>query len=76
MSKITAEEFDKRFDDGEDVTEFLDLKNVKSFEASHKSILKNYVKIDDDLLKFFPDDRAVNDALRSLVEKMKDKKSA
>ncbi len=76
MSKITAEEFDKKFDNGEDVTEFLDLENVKSFRESHLSIMKNYVKIDEDLLKFFPDEKAINDALRSYVEYLKEKKSA
>lgn len=29
MSKITAEEFDRRFDDGEDITEFLDLSSAR-----------------------------------------------
>jgi len=76
MSKITAEEFDKKFDNGEDVTKFLDLENVKSFRESHLSIMKNYVKIDEDLLKFFPDEKAINDALRSYVEYLKEKKSA
>ena len=76
MSKITAEEFDKKFDNGEDVTEFLDLENVKSFRESHLNIVKNYVKIDEDLLKFFPDEKAINDALRSYVEYLKEKKSA
>ncbi len=76
MSKITAEEFDKKFDNGEDVTEFLDLESVKSFKESHLHMMKNYVKIDEDLLQFFPDEKAINDALRSVAEKMKEKKSA
>ena len=57
MHKFTSEEFDKKFDNGEDITEFLDLENIKTFKESHLHMMKNYVKyvkIDEDLLKFFP----------------------
>lgn len=44
MKKITAEEFDKKFDDGEDITEYLDfssairLKDVKKLKTETKKI--------------------------------------
>ncbi len=70
MKSITAKEFDEKFDNGEDISEFLDLKNVKSFEEFHLLKQKDMVKIDADILKFFPDEKSVNDALRSLVKIM------
>jgi len=78
MKHITAKEFDEKFDNGEDVSEYLDLKNIKSFEESHLLNQKDMIKIDKDILKFFPDEKSVNDALRGLIKimKMQQKESA
>ncbi len=44
MKKITAQEFDKKFDDGEDITEYLDfssavkLKDVKKLKTQTKKV--------------------------------------
>ena len=78
MKSITAKEFDKMFDNGEDISEFLDLENIKSFKDSHKSRIDNVVKIEEDLLKYFPDEKSVNDALRGLARILEErfKKSA
>lgn len=44
MKKITAEEFDKKFDDGEDITEYLDfssairVKDVKKLKTETKKV--------------------------------------
>ncbi len=73
MKSITAKEFDEMFDDGVDITEFLDLKNIKSFKESHESREKNIVEIDQDLLKYFPDEKSVNDALRNLAKILEDR---
>ena len=78
MKSITAKEFDEKFDNGEDITEFLDLENIKSFDEFHEQREKSLVKIDKDLLKYFPDEKSVNDALRNLAKILEDryKKSA
>ncbi len=71
MKSISAKEFDKKFDNGEDITEFLDIENIKSFKESHLSILskeQNKIKIDQDILQFFPNEKSINDALRSLIK--------
>jgi hypothetical protein len=39
MAKITAEEFDRRFDDGEDISEFLDWSEAKSGEIGRDLFL-------------------------------------
>ena len=36
MKKITAEEFDRRFDAGEDMSEFLDWNSLRSFYGPNK----------------------------------------
>lgn len=44
MKKITAQEFDKKFDDGEDITQYLDfssairLKDVKKLKTETKKV--------------------------------------
>lgn len=44
MKKITAQEFDKKFDDGEDITEYLDfssairLKDLKRLKIHNKQV--------------------------------------
>jgi hypothetical protein len=78
MKNITAKEFDEIFDDGKDVSEYLDLKNVKSFKEFHQNRVDSLVKIEEDLLKYFPDEKSVNDALRGLAKILenRDKKSA
>ncbi len=73
MKSITAKEFDEMFDDGADITEFLDLKNMKSFKESHKAREKSIIEIDQDLLKYFPDEKSVNDALRNLAKILEDR---
>jgi hypothetical protein len=78
MKSITAKEFDEIFDDGKDISKYLDLKNVKSFKEFHQNRVDSLVKIEEDLLKYFPDEKSVNDALRGLAKilKNRDKKSA
>ena len=78
MKSITAKEFDEMFDEGKDISEFLDLENIKSFKETHQNSLKHVVKIEDDLLKYFPDEKSVNDALRGLAKILEErfKKSA
>ena len=74
MKSITTKEFDEKFDKGEDITEFLDLKNIKSFEESHLAILdkqENRIKIDKEIFDFFPNEKSINDALRGLVKIIK-----
>lgn len=39
MAKISAEEFDRRFDDGEDISEFLDWSKAKSGEIGRDLFL-------------------------------------
>ena len=51
MKSITAKEFDEIFDDGKDISEYLDLKNVKSFKEFHQNRVDSLVKIEEDLLK-------------------------
>jgi hypothetical protein len=68
MKSITAKEFDEMFDDGEDISAFLDFKSAKSFKEVHQKKVDNLIKIEDDLLKYFPDEKSVNDALRSLAK--------
>ena len=78
MKSITAKEFDEIFDDGKDISKYLDLKNVKSFKEFHQNRVDSLVKIEEDLLKYFPDEKSVNDALRGLAKILenRDKKSA
>ena len=78
MKSITAKEFDEIFDDGKDISRYLDLKNVKSFKEFHQNRVNSLVKIEEDLLKYFPDEKSVNDALRGLAKILenRDKKSA
>ncbi len=40
MKKITAKEFDKKFDSGEDIDEHLDFSNVSRLMDFEKSIIK------------------------------------
>jgi hypothetical protein len=78
MKNITAKEFDEMFDNGEDISAFLDFKNAKSFKEMHQKRVDNLIKIEDDLLKYFPDEKSVNDALRGLAKILEErlKKSA
>ena len=39
MKKITAEEFDQKFDDGEDILSFIDLSSKRTVEEFEKELL-------------------------------------
>ncbi len=78
MKSIAAKEFDKLFDEGKDISEFLDLENIMSFKEFHQNRRENIVRIEEDLLQYFPDEKSVNDALRALAKVLEErlKKSA
>jgi hypothetical protein len=58
MKSIIAKEFDEMFDRGDDISEFLDFENIKSFKELYKDRVENIVKIEEDLLKYFPDEKS------------------
>ena len=44
MKKISAEEFDKKFDNGEDILSYIDLSSKRTLEDFEKEIVKtNYL---------------------------------
>ncbi len=72
---ITAEKFDKKFDNNEDIDEFIDYENGMSIEEFKKSINKNIeISLNDifldrlkekaDLLKL-----SINDTIKVLLAK-------
>ena len=69
---MKAEELDKIFDSGEDITPYLNLSTairLKKKKNRYKKCNKklNIVKLDDDIIKIFPDSKSVNEALRTLI---------
>ena len=48
MKSITAKEFDEMFDRGDDISEFLDFENIKSFKELHITKSKKVVKCEKD----------------------------